>query len=128
MPGKTDFLENALLNHVLRGVAYTPPAALYVGLFTSDPTDAAMGTEVSGGAYARQAVTFSAATTGSCSNAADLLFPVASAAWGTVTHFGIFDAATAGKLLYYGSLTPSQPITSSNQLKLPAGTVIVNED
>lgn len=128
MPGKTDFLENAILNHVLRGVAYTPPGALYVGLFTSDPTDAATGTEVSGGAYARQAVTFSAATTGSCSNSADLLFPVASAAWGTVTHFGVFDAATAGKLLYYGSLTPSQPITASNQLKLPAGTVIVNED
>ncbi|ASS64685.1 hypothetical protein [Paenibacillus sp. RUD330] len=128
MAGKTDWLENQLLNHVLRGTVYTPPSALYIGLFTSDPTDAATGTEVSGGSYARQAVTFTSATTGSVSNFADVLFPVATAAWGTITHFGIFDAATAGKLLYYGTVTPTQSISTSNQLKLSAGTIIVTED
>ena len=59
MPGAvSDYLENALLNHVFRGVAYTAPTAIYLALYTSDPTDANTGTEVSSGGYARQQVTF----------------------------------------------------------------------
>ncbi|WP_456238617.1 phage tail fiber protein [Paenibacillus albicereus] len=128
LPGKSDWLENQILNHVLRGTVYTPPAALFVALFTSDPGEAGTGTEASGGGYARQAVTFTNSTSGSSSNSADILFPVATAAWGTLTHFGIYDAATAGKLLYMGALTPSQPIAVSNQLKIFAGTLTVSED
>ena len=53
----TDFLENKIIDHMLRNQAYTPPTTVYVALFTTATTDAGGGTEVSGGAYARQAVT-----------------------------------------------------------------------
>lgn len=128
MLSKSDYLENKILNHVLRGESYTPPAARYIALFTSDPTDAGTGTEVTGGSYARQVATFSTATTGSSSNTADILFPVASAAWGTVTHFAIYDALTGGNLLYKGATTPSKSVAASDQIKFAAGTLVVSED
>ena len=126
--GFSDYLENAILNATLRGVAYTSPATVYVALFTSDPTDAATGTEVSGGAYARQAITFGAPSAGTCSNSADVLFPIATAAWGTVTHIGIFDAASGGNLLYSAALTTSKTIAADDQLKLATGAVTVTLD
>lgn len=126
--GFSDYLENAILNATLRGVAYTSPAKVYVALFTSDPTDAATGTEVSGGAYARQAITFGAPSAGTCSNSADVLFPIATAAWGTVTHIGIFDAASGGNLLYSAALTTSKTIAADDQLKLETGAVTVTLD
>jgi len=52
MAGKSDYLENKVLDHVLRNTSYTPPATVYLGLFTANPTDAGGGTEVSGNAYA----------------------------------------------------------------------------
>ncbi|WP_211750242.1 hypothetical protein [Paenibacillus sp. Marseille-Q4541] len=131
MAGKSKWLEMQVLNHTLRGTVYTPPTSLYIALFTTDPTDAGTGTEVSGAGYARQLITFSAASTSgvtTSSNAADIFYPVATAAWGTVTHFGIFDAATAGHLLYSGQITPNQPVVASNQLKIDAGTLIITED
>ena len=87
---KTNYLETQLLNHVLRNTPYSGPTTVYVGLFTSAPGEAAGGTEVSGGSYARQAVTFSAPAPDSCSNTADVLFPLATADWGTIVAFAIF--------------------------------------
>jgi len=128
MPGKSDWLENQILNHVLRGTTYTPPSTLYIGLYTSDPTDAGTGTEISGGGYARQAITFTVSTVGSSSNSADILFPVASAAQGTAGYFGILDASIAGHLLYYGPLTPNKSIAIGDQIKIAAGTLTITED
>lgn len=126
--GMSDYLENALLNATLRGQAFTSPTAVYAALFTSDPTDAGTGTEVSGGAYTRQAITFGAPLNGTCSNSADVLFPVATAAWGTITHIGIFDAASGGNLLYSAALTTSKTIAADDQLKLATGAVTVTLD
>lgn len=128
MSKMSDYLENALINATLRGTAYTSPAAVYVGLFTSDPTDAGTGTEVSGGGYARQAVTFSAPVNGSTSNSAEVLFPQATANWGTVTHFGIFDASTAGNLLYHGPLSLAKTIATGDQFKFAVGKLTVTLD
>ena len=125
MTAMSDYLENALVNATLRGQAYTAPTTIYMALFTSDPTDAGTGTEVSGGAYARQTITFSAPTNGSTSNSADVLFPVATAGWGTVSHFAVYDAATSGNMLYYGVLTTSKAISSTDQLKVAAGDVTI---
>ena len=125
MAAMSDYLENALINAVLRNTAYTSPSAVYIGLFTTDPTDAKTGTEVSGGAYARQAITFGAPTNGVAYNSADVTFPVATASWGTVTHIGIFDAATSGNLLFHGTLTNSKTISADDQLKIVAGNVSV---
>ncbi len=126
--GMSDYLENALLNSTLRGQAFTAPTAIYAALFTSDPTDAGTGTEVSGGAYTRQAITFGAPSNGTCSNSADVLFPVATAAWGTITHFAIYDAATGGNLLYSGAFTTAKTIAMDDQLKLAAGNITITLD
>lgn len=125
MTAMSDYLENALVNATLRGQAYTAPATVYMALFTSDPTDAATGTEVTGGAYARQSMAFAAPSNGASSNSADVLFPVATAGWGTITHFAIYDAATAGNMLYYGVLTTAKAISSTDQLKVAAGDITI---
>jgi len=97
---KSNYLEDNLLNHVLRAIPYTPPASIYVALFTTAPTDSTPGTEVTGGSYARQPVTFTAPSSGTCANVADITFPTATVGWGTVTSFGLFDQGAAGNLLY----------------------------
>jgi hypothetical protein len=110
MPGsKSNFLENELLDHWLGAAAYTAPANVFIGLFTVAPTDAGGGTEVTGGAYARvqvanNATQWPAASGGSKSNANAINFAQASADWGTVVAFGIFDALTSGNLLAWGWL------------------------
>jgi len=64
MAEMSNYLENALINATLRNTTYTSVATVYVSLWTSDPTDAGSGTEVSGGSYARTAVTFGAPSNG----------------------------------------------------------------
>ena len=125
---KTNYLETQLLNHVLRNTAYSAPTIVYAALFTSAPDETGAGTEVSGGSYARQAVTFSAPAPDSVSNTADVTFPVATADWGTVVAFAIYDAASAGNMLYYANLTASRTILTSDQFRFPAGQLIVTED
>lgn len=64
MSQMTNYLENALFNHVLRDTPYTSPSTLYVALHTADPTEVGATGEVSGSSYARQAITFVAPTDG----------------------------------------------------------------
>ncbi len=102
----SDYMENKILDHVFRNTAYTPPTAVYLGLYTAAPSDAGGGTEVSGGGYARQAITFGAASGGAISNTAAVQFTATGGSYGTVTHVGIFDAATTGNLLAWKAITP----------------------
>lgn len=149
MAGKSDYLENKIIDLVFRGQAYTAPT-LYVALFTAAPSDSGGGTEVSttGTGYARvkaaagasQALTdwaatqggstASSGTTGVTSNTNAITFGTPGATtWGTVTHFGIFDAITAGNLLYWGALTASKTIQNGDPApSFPAGTLTVTED
>lgn len=101
---KSDYLENKLLDHTLKNTAYTSPTTVYAALFTTIPTDASPGTEVSGGSYARQAITFGSASGGSSSNSVAVTFPAATGAWGAIVAFAIFDASTVGNMLYWGEL------------------------
>ncbi len=129
MAGKTDYRENKVLDHVLATAAYTAPSAVYVALFTADPTDTGDTTnEISAGGYARTQATFRAASGGSASNSADVTFPQATADWGTITHFAIMDAATAGNMLYSGALTASKTVTNGDTFKFAAGDLTVTED
>lgn len=121
----SDHLENALLNAVLRNTPYTSPAKVYVGLFTSDPTDAGTGNEVAGGSYARQAVDFTAPVDGQVSNSNEVLFPIATAAWGTITHIGLYDDQSGGNLLWHGPLEFQKAIDISSQFKIPQNYLIV---
>jgi hypothetical protein len=127
MAEMSNYLENALLNATLNATTYTAPATVYVSLWTSDPTDAGSGTEVSGGSYARTAVSFATAsgTSGNVLNDADVTFPTATASWGTVGWIGINDAATSGNLLYHTALDTSKTIDSGDIFKISTGNLSV---
>ena len=131
MTAKTNFLEDRILDRVLRNnadFAYTFPSSVYVALFTSDPGESgSLAGEVSGGSYARQLVAFSAVSSGSTSNSGALTFPVATASWGTITHVGIMDALTSGNVLYYGALGTSKTVGLGDQLSFAIGTLSVTE-
>jgi hypothetical protein len=126
MSAASDYLENKLLDHSLATTAYTAPGAVYVGLFTSDPTDAGTGTEVSGGSYARQSATFGAASSGSASTSATITFPAATASWGTITHVGIYDASSSGNLLFHGAVTTSKAIESGDTFQISSGNLTIS--
>jgi hypothetical protein len=125
----SDYLENFLVDHIFRTRTYTKPTALWVALFTTAPSDAGGGTEVTGGSYARvnlapldtnwnatQGGTSgnSSGTGGLTSNAVAITFPAPTANWGTVSHFGIFDASSAGNLLIWDALTTAKTINSGD--------------
>mgnify|MGYP006330868683 FL=1 len=128
MSGASDYLENELLDHVFRNSAYTPAATVYVGLYTAAPTDAGGGTEVSTGSYARTAVTFGAASGGSINNSGAVTFPTASGSWGTITHFGIFDASTAGNLLAWNAVTASKTVGNGDTASFAIAALVVQLD
>lgn len=121
----SNYLENALINATLRNTTYTSPATVYVSLWTSDPTDAGSGTEVSGGSYARTAVTFGAPSDGVTTNSAAVEFPQATASWGTIAYFGINDASTSGNLLYHSPVTTSKTIDTGDIFKFASGSISV---
>jgi len=130
---KSDFLENELLDHVLGNAAYTAPATVYIALYTVVPTDAGGGTEVSGGAYTRVASTndatnWPAASAGAKSNGTAITFTTATADWGTVVAFGIFDALTAGNLLYWADLTTNKAVNNGDTAQFNANDLDVTED
>jgi hypothetical protein len=125
MAEMSNFLENALINATLRNTSYTSPTTVYVGLYTTDPGEGNTGTEVSGGSYARTAVTFGAPSNGVSTNSASVTFPTATGTWGTVTHVGILDASTSGNLLYYTALDASKSIASGDVFTISTGNLSV---
>lgn len=130
MAAMSDYLENKLVDHILRNRSYTVPTTIYVALFTAAPSDAGGGTEVTGGSYARVQVgpsdtaweatqggtpaAASSGTGGATQNGSVITFATPTANWGVVTHVGIFDASTAGNLLFHGALTTSKTINNGD--------------
>jgi hypothetical protein len=125
----SNYLENKIIDHLFRSGTLAKPTGLWVALFTAAPSDAAGGTEVTGGGYVRvnlppldsnwlatQGGTsgVSSGTSGVTSNAVVITYPTPSATWGTITHIGIFDASTAGNLLVWDALNTSRPILNGD--------------
>ena len=121
----SNFLENALINATLRNTSYTSPSVVYLGLYTSDPTDADTGTEVTGGSYARQAITFGAPSNGVSTNSAAIEFPQATGNWGTIGWVGIEDALSGGNLLYHTALDASKTISTGDIFRIAIGSLSV---
>ena len=121
----SDFLENKIIDHMLRSQSYTPPSTVYVALFTSATADDGSGTEVSGGSYARQDAGLSAASGGTSSNASDITFPTATADWGTITHCALMDALTGGNMLMHSALDASKTVNNGDTFKINAGDLDV---
>ncbi len=121
MGSASNYLENKLLDHPLKTAAYTQPTNIYVSLHTADPTDAASGAEASGGSYARTVCnTWNAAASRQTSNTGVVTFPTATGSWGTITHWALWDASSAGNMLAHGSFTTSNAVVSTNIFTIPA--------
>ena len=125
MAEMSNYLENALINATLRNTSYTSPTTTYLALYTTDPTDANTGTEVSGGSYARTAVTMGAPSNGVSTNSAAVEFPQATGSWGTVSHIGIWDASSTGNLLFHTALDTSKTIETGDIFKIASGSLSV---
>lgn len=125
MAEMSNYLENALINGTLRGTNYTAPSTVYVALYTTDPTDADTGAEVSGGSYARQSVTFGAPSNGASTNSSAVEFPQATGNWGTIGWLGLRDASTGGNLLYHTALDASKAIDTGDIFKISIGNLSV---
>ena len=123
MAGFSDSLEDKLLDHVFGGVAYTAPTTHYVALYTVAPTDTGGGTEVTGGAYARQTGAFTVSGTNptTATNSAAIEYPTATADYGTVVAVGILDASSGGNLLAYANLTTSKTVSTGDVFRFDAG-------
>ncbi len=128
---KSDYLEVELLKWCTGqsnalGTAPTP----YIALFTANPSDAGGGTEVTGGSYARvsSAAKWATPSAGSVSNNAEIAFATASAGWGTVTAFGLFDASSGGNLLRWAALGASKAVDSGDTARFASSTLTFTED
>lgn len=145
MGALSDFVENKVIDWLLRGQAYTPPATVYVALLTAAPSDTGGGTEVSGGSYARVSVasslanwagtqaaastTASSGTSGTTSNNGAITFPAPTANWGSVTHMAVYDASSAGNLLFYSALTTAKTVNNGDAApSFPAASLTLQLD
>jgi hypothetical protein len=120
----SNYLENAALKWALTADAVTRPTTWYIGLFTSDPTDAGSGTEVTGGSYERTAVSFSV-TADTATNSASVTFPTATGDWGLIGFIGVYDAQTSGNLLFHGAVAVAKSILSGDTFQISTGNLSI---
>jgi len=129
MAGFSDYWENEILDHLFDKGVYTPPAALHIALSTSDPGDDGAGAaEPVGGSYARSQmsnVDWAEASGGAVSNAEAVEFAQATAPWGTITHFALYDAAVGGNLLAFGPLTDVRTVAAGDTVRFLPGDLNV---
>lgn len=126
---KTNAYSDTVLN-VLRGVNVTAPGTIYIALFTSAPGESGSGTEVTGGSYARKSITFGLPTAGAprqVASSAQVDFAVATATWGTIVGWALFDALTVGTMMYYGDVGTTKLIETNDMYRFLTGAVIVTE-
>lgn len=123
---KSNYLESKILRHIINAAAYSAPATLYLALYSSDPTEADTGTEISGGspAYARKSIAFGTESGGTVANSGSISVNVPT---GTVTHWGIRDASSGGNLMYYGAFDVPISTTSGTPLVFAAGDLTITE-
>lgn len=133
MAGASDYLEAKILNDLFGLAAFTPPTNFYIALFTAAPSDSGGGTEVSGNAYARVQVpansTYWTLSGSTISNLLAITFAAPSPAnWGTVTHFGGYDASSGGNLLFWDALAVSRLTSVGVPLSFAIGALTLNAD
>ena len=147
----SNYLENELLDHVLgEGSRNYTPTTLFVALFSNSGggaatalesgTNSTSGTsnwgyyEINNGSYARQAVNFNAASSGSATNNGAVTFPQATADYdsagsqgNTVTHIGIMDTSnSAGNVIFFGALSTSKTVTSGDVFQINNAAITIS--
>jgi hypothetical protein len=124
----SNYLENSLLDHVLRGTSYTSPTTVYVGLYTSDPGDDNSGTECTGGAYARQILSVTTASGGIVTSSADVTFPQATDNLGN--HFPHWPVGCGNfwQPSYAHGVDDTRAIETGDVLKISSGSLTASLD
>lgn len=120
MPGISSTVANSVLNAILNATAYTGPADIFVSLHTADPGGTG-ASEATGGSYVRQEVDFASASSASAASNAAIEFEDMPAA--TITHIGLWDAATSGNFLVSGALTAPVAVGAGNTLRFASGQI-----
>jgi hypothetical protein len=136
MAGLSDYSETGILNALLRGSNFVAPstASLRLALFTADPTDAGtLNEQPTGTWYSRQLTGAWGApsTVGSAqqsANVASITFPAVTNAAVTITHIGIFDALTAGNMLFSAPMTSAKTLQVNDVLSFAPGTIVIQLD
>jgi hypothetical protein len=135
MSAASNYLENAVLDHVLTATAYTAPGTRYLALFTNTSGSAATNLEAGtlsdevttdGSAYVRKTATFAAASSGTSATNATVTFDAATANWGTITHVAVMDASTSGNVLFWGAVTTSKTIETGDTFQVSSGNLTVS--
>lgn len=137
MSAASNYLENKVLDHVLRNTAYSQPSGLWLALFNNTSGNAAANleagtltdeTSTSGTAYSRKAVTFAAASGGTAATSATVTFDAATASWGTITHVAVMDGSTAGagNVLFWGAVTTSKTIDTGDTFQVTSGNLTIS--
>lgn len=122
---KSTYLKNKVIKHVLAEASFTMPTNVYLALYTTDPTVADTGTEVTGGSYARQQLAFATAVDGvKTSNTSETFSSMPAC---TVTHWGIRDASSGGNLLYFGAFDLPIQLNATDNLPIASGDIVIGE-
>ena len=119
MSSLSDVAENHALNWLTGNSTTAPTTSLKVALVTANGSDSAAGTEVTGGSYARQNVSFSAASGGATSNSGTLTWTDMPAC--TVVGVEIYDSAGSPVRWWWGALSASKTVNAGDTFTIAAG-------
>jgi hypothetical protein len=135
MTAASNYLENRVLDHVLKNTAFSQPSNLFLALFNNTSTNTSANleagtltdeTSTSGTAYGRKAIAFSAASGGSSASSATVTFDAATASWGTITHVAVMDASTGGNVLFWGAVTTAKTIDTGDTFQVTSGNLTIS--
>ncbi len=124
---KTTYLEDELIDHVLRNAAYSSPTTVYISLHSAAPTEAGGGAELTGNGYAREAITFGAPSDGVSANTNTITFTASGGAWSAIVGHAIWDAVSAGNMLYYEDSVSGPTLADTESYEFGAGDITVTE-
>lgn len=120
----TNTAENKMLDALVGTASYSANTPIKLALVTADGNDSTAGTEVSGGSYARQTITFGAASSGSISN--DSVVSFTGMPTCTVVGIELWDSAGTPVRLAYGPLNASKSLTSGDTLEFSASSITLS--
>lgn len=128
---KSNVSKQMVLNFLCKNVQVSQPVQLYLGLFSTNPTDSGTGIEVSYSGYARQSVSFGAPqivdSAAVVANTNIITFGVVPTSAGQASFAGLYDSASGGNLIYHGALSASYALGSGVQPIVPVGALQVSE-
>jgi hypothetical protein len=129
-------LEQAILGHTLAYAQMPFPVQVFVALCLAaiPPSETVGGQEISGGGYVRVAASFARldTPTNMAANFTSVEFAAATADWGTLGYFELWDAQSGGNRLYWGPLidpfsgaVATQTVLAAEIVRFSAGTLMV---